>query len=469
MLNHFNPSLNNKLKGLLISLLLLASLTACINTPLPVSAEDTVYDNFVSFQVMPDESILMQLGGSVSEDLYSGGGLEELLLDLHMEYSCETLTEGRSDIGFRSTMKLSPEGAAPLANLELLITSEGESAHQIIDVLIDYPGFIGLDGTLEITMDEPSFVGVMDLALSATIYYAIFPQEQIEQMLMMFPLMETMVAAQVAQYSGGNLSLSRLEIVSSEMGLASATFTISASIEGDFQKGIQAAVTSMGADYDAGAYELEEIPILRYESSHSRIEYLKESFTFEITAETIVLGDLDEYANFIKDSMLDEILKEGLMDEEEEEVLTEFLRPTEVSVENLQFELDYAIVANTMAASFSLGGLTLKPPSLEAFMDFLQYVSDEEPPEDFVLILEGGSNGDSSIVVNSPVGTSTPISQEGQKIVWSFASAENLDMVTFDVESESQPSTGNNNLIVWAAGLIILLGVAGYVMMQRKT
>ena len=285
---------------------------------------------------------------------------------------------------------------------------------------------------------------------------------------MMLPLMETMLASQVAQYSGGNLSLSRLEIVSSEMGLASATFTIAASLEGDFQKGIQAAVTSMGVYYDAEAYELEGLPLLQYESSHSRLEYLKESFTFEITSEMTVLGDLDAFANFIKDSTLDEILEEGQIDEEEEEVITEFLRPTEVSVENLQFELDYTVVADTTTASFSLEGLTLKPPSMEAFMDFLQYVSDEEPPEDFVLILEGGSTGSWSVVVNSPVGTSTPISQEGQKVVWSFASAENLDLVTFDVESESQQSTGNNNLIIWAAGLIILLGVAGYVMMQRK-
>ena len=467
MLNHFNPGLNNKSKGLLISLLLLASLTACINTLLPVSAEDAVYDNYVSFQVMPDESILMKLGGSVSEELYYGSELEGLL-NFHIEYSCETLTEGMSAIEFLSTVELSPKEAALLANLELLITSEGDSAHQVIDVLVDYPGFIGLDGSLEVTLDEPSFVGVMDLSLSATLYYTIYPQEQIEQMLVMLPLMETMLASQVVHYSGGNLSLSRLEVVSSEMGLASATFTIAASLEGDFQKGIQAAVTSMGVDYDSEAYELEGIPSLQYESSHFRLEYLKESFTFEITSDTTVLGDLDEFVNFFKDSALDEILEDEWIEEEEEEVITEFLRPTEVSVENLQFELDYAIVADTMTSSFSLEGLTLKPPSTEAFMDFLQYVSDEEPPEDFVLILEGGSTDSGSVVVNSPAGTSTPLSQEDQKVVWSFADAQNLDMVTFDVESESQQTTGNNNLIVWAAGLIILLGVAGYVMMQRK-
>jgi hypothetical protein len=167
-----NPSLKCKSKTLVFSLLLLASLTACINTLIPVSAEDAVYDNYVSFQVMPDESILMKLGGSVSEDLYYSGGLDELLLDLHMEYACETLTEGRSDIEFQSTLELNPEEAAPLANLELLFTAEGDSAHQVIEFLIDYPGFIGVDGALVLNLDEPSFVGVMDLALSATLYYA---------------------------------------------------------------------------------------------------------------------------------------------------------------------------------------------------------------------------------------------------------------------------------------------------------
>ncbi len=467
-----NPRINEKSKALLISLLITTSLTAGITTFVPAIAIDAVYDDYVSFQVMPDESILLQLEGSdLSTNMYSGGGLDELLSSFHTEYICKTLIEGSSEIKFHSTLKLNPEEAAPIANLEFMIEGEGDNTHQIIEVFVDYPGFIIVDGLLEVNLDDPPLGGSIDVALSVTLYYMIYPQEQIEQMLIMLPLMETTLANEVDYYSGGNLTLSKLEVVNSEMGPVSATFSIEARLEGDFQKGMQAAVTKMGVDYAKDGYDLEKMPPLQLGSYRASLEYFKESFTFELMFEMTVLGQVDEWTNFVKNSALDVVLDEGRIDKEEEAVITEFLRPTELSVENLQFELDYGIMATTMTTSFRLEGLVLKPPSLEAFMAFLQYVSDEDPPEDFVLILEGGSSGSRNVVINSPEGTSTPVSQEPQRVVWSLANAENLDQVTFEIESPPESSTTDTmdtNLIIVAVGILIIISLAGYMMMRRK-
>jgi hypothetical protein len=432
------------------------------------AAADAEYDDYVSFQVMPDESILMEVGGSVSEELYYGGGLEEILIGFNALYTCETLTEGSSDIEFRSTIELNPEGAEQIEDLDLLIDASGDSTSQVIDFFVDYPGYMVVDGSMEVNLDDPPYGGSMDLALSTTLYYTLYPKEQIEQLLFMLPEMETMLALQLSYLSDDSLTLSTLEVVSSELGLDSATFKIEGSLEGDFQKGIQAAMENMGAIYSEEWSGIEEVPPLEIESFRANLEFFKESFTFESMFEMTFLGNVDEWTNFVKNSMLDELLKEGYMEEEDEAVINEFLLPTDLSVENMQFELEYAIVADTMTASFNLDGIVLKPPSLEAFTSFLQYVSDERPPEDFVLILEGGSSEDNNVIINSPAGTSEPFSQEPQRIVWSLANAENLDQVTFEVEAPTRDVI-DTNLIIAAGGLVVIAGLIGYMFMRRKS
>jgi hypothetical protein len=218
-----------KVKALLMPLMLAAALMAGLNQLGLAVAADAQYENHVTFQILPDESIVMQAQGSFTQDRYRWG-FGDLVRGYQMSLDLETATEGSTDISFDLSVELSPEEASELANLELEVETQGDSAHQVVEVHVDYPGFIGLDGTLESNLDEPPFTGMIDLSMSATMYYVNYAREEIEQMLMMLPLMETMLAAQVAENSDGELSLSRLELVSSEMGTVSATFAIEASI-----------------------------------------------------------------------------------------------------------------------------------------------------------------------------------------------------------------------------------------------
>lgn len=451
-------------KALLMPLMLVASLAVGLNLMGITAAEDAQYDNHVTFQVLPDESVMMQAQGSFTQDRYQWG-FGDLVQSYHMSLDLETPTEVSTDISFDLSVELSPEEASGLANLELEVETQGNSVHQVVEVHVDYPGFIGLDGTLEANLIEPPFTGTIDLSMSATLYYAIYPQEEIEQMLVMLPMMETTLAAQVAEYSEGELSLSRLELVSSEMGPVSATFAIEASIGGDFQKGIQAAVANMDLVYPEEGYDVEEISVVEVESYSSSLVYVKESFTFEMDSEMTVAGDVDEQFNVLKESMLTEMLQEGDLDDEDIAMINEFLWPTVFSVKNLHFESDYEATDGTVTTGFTLTDLGMVPPSLDAFTGFLQYVSEENPPEDFMLVLEGMSSGGESVVITSPAG-SNPVSQEPNRVVWEFDNAESLDQVSLDV-APSSTTSGNTTMIAAVVGLAVV-GAAAFFFLRKK-
>jgi hypothetical protein len=353
------------------------------------------------------------------------------------------------------------------SNFKFLIEAEGDKTNHVFDVLIDYPGYIGVDGSLEANLGAQPSEGVLDLALSTTLYYETYPQDQIQQVLLMFPMMETMLASQVSLYSGENLTLTRLEVSSSNMGSSSATLMIEGRLEGNFQKGIRAILSNLGEDYYIEGFEFEQIPELQIGSYRASLEYFEENSIIELIFDTSILSNIDEWANFIKNSVLDEVLEEGYANEEDKAVINEFLLPTELSVANLLLQLDYEIMDDTIIYTFNLEGLMLKPPSLESFMSFLEYVSDHTLPDDFVLILEGGTSGGKNVLINSPAETSQPISQESQKVVWDLSEAENLDQVNFEVESTTMGNL-STNLIIGAVGIVIILAIAIYIMQRRS-
>jgi hypothetical protein len=295
-------------------------------------------------------------------------------------------------------------------------------------------------------------------------YYANFPSEQIEQVLESFPLMETMLVAQIAEYSEGELSLSKLELVSSEMGSTSATFMIEAIIGGDFQKGIQAAVTNMGLVYTEEGYDVEELSVIELESFSSSLVYVKESLTFEMDSRVTVVGDIDEQVNVLKEHYLTEIIQQEYLDDKDLEMINEFLLPTILSVKDLHFDSGYKATDGTIITSFTLTDLGIAPPSFEAFTDFLHYMSEESPLEDFMLVIEGGSIGSESVVISSPEG-SNPVSEDSNRVVWEFDNAKNLDQVSLDIASPSP--LGNTTMIIAVVGLIVV-GAAAFFFLRKK-
>ena len=84
------------------------------------------------------------------------------------------------------------------------------------------------------------------------------------------------------------------------------------------------------------------------------------------------------------------------------------------------------------------------------------------------LTLEVASPGKEYIEIMVPDETTEPLSQEPQKVVWTFADLENLDKVTFEVK-ETSSSPLPTTLLIPAVGVVAVAAVAVWYFMSRRS
>ena len=125
-------------------------------------------------------------------------------------------------------------------------------------------------------------------------------------------MLETQLAAMIVEASDGNIALLELELLSSEMGLDSATFNLRLSLTGDFQRGIQSIAKSMGAELTEEEPQVDEILFCEFESYDFHISFAKERLTVEAETGGTIRGDLDAQINAIKDMSLEQLLESGV-------------------------------------------------------------------------------------------------------------------------------------------------------------
>ncbi|MCW4051329.1 MAG: hypothetical protein NWE89_16525 [Candidatus Bathyarchaeota archaeon] len=410
----------------------------------------------ITFRVYPDEIVEIiseiTVRGTLSswETKYS---YESMTLSVETE----SVSDNETNVQIDYDIKLDASLASALANLDFELSLESSSPTTEINLHTDYPGYVGLDGTLTFTVTEPPFEGVLDLEMDVTLYYALYPREQVEQTVVMFPMMKTELASMIADSSDGEVVLTKLELISSEMGEASATFKVEMTLEGNFGTGIQSGIQRMESSYSDVEVDLEEITYTEIESYSVDIIFEKETFTFKVTSEGTIRGDLDAQMNALKDLYLDEALEEDSLDEDERAMITEVLKPTELSITDSQVTFWYSVEGNETTASFETSGLLFKPPSHEQWLELLQEAVDDAEESDMKLIIEGGEKGNECIVVNVPDETTTPESMEPQRVEWSLDGLENIDKVTFEVETQGLSLTGNTTLMAGAviAGIVV--------------
>jgi len=456
-----SPRVNSK-HGL-VTLLLCLGLAVSVAGMVALAADEE-YDNHVTFKFYPDGSVMLRAGmvstgyiGSV--ELYDGLEAVQMSLDLETEGD-ETLFTGESSV------QLSPEYASSLSNLELEFAVQGDAEGSQITLEVDYPGYVGISGDLVVTVVEPPFEGVITLDADVKLYYAMFPRESIEEMLAMVPQMETMLSAQVTEASDGNLFLSELEVTGSDLGETYATFSVSMTLEGDFQEGLQTAAGNMGLEYAQEDLELEEIPFTTLNSFDMSVTFLGESLTFEVYFHGTLTGDLDAQMNAMKDKILEEQLEDPWIDPDDEEMIEEFWLPTYFGFEELNLEADYQITGGEYTTSFSLEDLGLETQSYTPMLRLLEEMSSGSEA-DMKLVFEGESSGGQSVVMEVPELTTPPISEDSQRVVWDLEDLEDLDEVIFDVEESSGSSGLPLNLLLPAVGVVVVLAAAGFFLLRK--
>jgi hypothetical protein len=440
---------------------------ALCSVAIGLNSEDYGYENYLSFKVCPDESVIMTVKGSYSDLIDHLEGMPPPIEGFDMNLELSTVNEDLTEVDGDFSVQLNPTRFSALANLDLELTGHSDKTSMNLTISINYPGYVGVIGDLGIVVVEPPFGLSVDLNMEAKLYYAVYPRESIEEIVETLPMLETQLAALIVEASDGHIALRELELLSSEMGSDSAMFNFKLSLTGDFQQGIQSLAKSMGVELTEEELQVDEIPFCEFESYDFHISFEKERLTLEADTGGTIRGDLDAQMNAIKDASLEQILESEDLDVHDMQMIEDFWLPTEFSVVDTLLEFSYSLHDEEVRVDFTLEDLWLKPPSLESLLAFLGELSEEEPAEDFKLILEGESSGRNYVAVNIPAETSEPLSAEPQIAVWDFAEIENLDEVTFEVKTESQPVNMTTTVAVAVVGLAII-GAAGYMFMRRK-
>lgn len=453
-------------RHLLIGLFLIV----LVSTPSHVyvkGADPEDYDNYIAVTVYPDESIIVTLKGSHSDSSpfeqspaqRVAGPFEELRLILNITAEEEDLTI----IGNKLRIKLDPSDYASLANLDLDLEGHSGETSTNITALIDYPGYLGVNGSLGFVIVEPPYGFTLDIGLEAKLYYSYYPREELGMMVAMVPLLETQLSSQIMEASDGNLVLERLELLGYEEALDHASLRVRLSLSGDLQKGLRYALESMGAELTPEEAPEEPYP-LSIESYDYHIAFSGDTLVLEADSCGTIAGDFNSQLNELKDSYLEELLESDELDDHDRTLIARML-PIDLHVENLRVDSTTTFEEDSFVSTFTVGGLELEPPSFAELLVLLEELSGRGSLEEFKLVLEGGTSGNQYVVFTVPDDTKAPVVEEEQRVVWDMDGIENLEGVTYEVKTRQLDTT---TIVVASAAGIAVIGAAVFILMRRK-
>lgn len=419
------------------------------------------YDNYIAIKVYPDESIIMTLQGSHSDSFSTWeqrSTLKELGLTLDVTVAEEEVTTIES--GFH--VQLNPSDYANLANLDLDLEGHSGGTHTNVTALVDYPGYLGVNGSLGFVVVEPPYGFVLDLVLEAKLYYTYYPREELQMIIGMIPLLETQLASEIMAASDGNILLEKIELLDYEEALDHASFTVSLRLSGDLQEGLRSALERMGTELTPPE-EPEEVSPLSIESIDYHVTFDGDTLSLEADTGGTIAGDFNGQLNLLKDMSLEELLESEDIEDEDRTLVARAL-PIDLHVQHLLIESTSTFGKDVVASTFSVEGLGLEPPSFETLLVFLEELSKKESLEDFKLVLEGESGNNQYVGFIVPADTEEPIVEEEQRVVWDMDDIENLDDVTYEVKTKRLDTT---TIVVASAIGLAVIGAAGYFFMKK--
>ena len=446
-------------RHLLVGLLLVFLVSAPIHQVKGADTED--YENYVKVTVNPDESITVTVKGSHSDTLSPSEErpVQELSLILSVAAEEDDLTTIENELH----IELDPSEYANLANLELDLEGHSGEASTNLTAIIDYPGYLGIDGSLGLVIVEPPYGFVLDLELEAKLYYSNYPREELSMMVTMFPLLETQLSSMIMNASDGYIVLERLELLGYEENPDHASLSARLSLSGDLSKGLQHALENMGAELPPGEAPQEPYP-LSVESYDYHVTFSGDTLVLEADSGGTIAGDFNGQLNKLKDEYLEELLEGDELSQPDRDLVASLL-PIDLLVEDLRVESAAAFEEDSFTSTFIVAGLGVEPQSFTELMAFLEGLSMRGSLEEFKLVLEGGTSGNQYVVFTVPAGTEEPLVEEEGRVVWDMDGVENLEDVTYEVKTKQLDTT---TIVVAGAVGIIAIGAAGLFFMRRK-
>ena len=426
-----------------------------------VDSDELDYDNYIAITVYPDESIVMTLRGSHS-DSFSHWEQRSTLIELDLNLDVTAAEEDVTTIESEIHVRLNPSDYANLANLDLDLEGHSGDTYTNVTALVDYPGYLGVNGSLGFVVVEPPYGFVLDLVLEAKLYYTYYPREDLQMIIGMVPLLEPQLASEIMAASAGTIVLEKLELLYYEEAPDHASFTACLRLSGDLQEGLRSALEGMGAELTPPE-EPEELSALSIESIDYHITFDGAALSLQADAGGTVTGDFNGQLNMLKDMSLEELLESEGIDDDDKTLVARAL-PIDLHVQHLLIESTSTFGEDVVTSTFSVEGLGLEPPSFETLLVFLEELSKKESLEDFKLVLDGGSSNNQYVAFIVPAETKEPILEEEERVVWDMDDIENLDDVTYEVKTKG---LGTTTIVVASAIGLAVIGAAGYFFMKK--
>ena len=417
---------------------LMSTIQAQVTPPVIPVPQILPFEGNMTFKVYPDESIKVKVIGGLEQAI-------EAYLEpppvYNVSFNLASIPIGMNltDVKGICVIKLSPTYSVLLSALDVDIEIHGEDLRSNTTILFNLPGYFGVNGTIGAFTDEATWESTLDFDLTATIWYAVIPKEEIQEFVQMFPMLKSQIVSQMIDLTEGNVTLQELTLVSSEIGATSAKLTITGSIAGDFGKGMMAlsakymALQGIDIPQTVPSISQDELRYIRPKSADLHITFDRNELAFKIDSESIIEGDLDRQLNVIKNIFLEQILQSPQITPEMAPMINNFLLPTEMSIENLNIAFEYTFDGEKHNLKFAVDGLGLRPPTTEALLTVLNEALAEVSMPSFSLALEGASDEKEFVEIEVPPTTSEPVSKDPRKVVWIVDNLANLNLVSLKV------------------------------------
>jgi len=441
--------------GVLIVVLMLAPLFAYGADP------ELEYDNYIAITVAPDGSIIMTLKGDQSYSYSPWQGQSDIKnLDVAIDINVEDddHTSFDSDIN----IQFDPSVYSQLANLDLDLMAHSDETITNITALMDYPGYLGIDGSLGLVIVEPPFGFILDLMLEAKLYYTIYPREELQMLTSMIPMLDTQLSSMIMEASDGNVIMEKFELLDFEEGLEYASFTVAMRLSGDIQEGLISAFEEYRDEITLPEVS-EELPALSIESIDYHVTFSGDNLLLEADIGGTVAGDFNMNLNKLKDSALEETLESDEIDLDDR-ALIQSAQSINLHVQHLVIESISTYRDESAESSLSVDSIGLEPTSFEMLLVFFEELSKTGDFEDLKLVFEGETSNNQYVSFIVPTQTKVPILQEEQLVVWELEDIENLDEVTYEVKTNQMQTT---TIITASVIGLVVIGAAAYVLKNR--
>jgi hypothetical protein len=336
-----------------------------------------------------------------------------------------TSTDGGAEVYCEFVNVLTGLAALVLPDLSLHVLYQELKASADLSVVM--PSILEVEVSAECAVNKLSWTVNSTFDATVEVWYTFLtPREMIESMVENFDQVRDWLSWKINSTTGGDASLTKLNLVSYQFKPLSAVLTLEGEIILYAQR-VSPVVERFKATKNV------KVDILELTVTLSR-----EEATFECTLNGEVSGDLNEQVNRLKNACI-EAIEEEMLSVEMYEFLNSVLKPLNVSACGSHITVTHELQEESGCILIDYDGATIIKPPIESVEDgftmqsFFKGLSKAFPTpiENVTFTLEGGSTEETIVEIDVPPDVEQPEIKEPRKVRWSRINFTGMDGIVF--------------------------------------